>query len=218
MRLITGTEHVCTFPPPHGHTKFLGIIKVEVRQRQAVGLCPIDWAAPELEHLLKGEGYQWFARPHLLFQFPKPYPEWLLHRFGQDPLRKAGDKIHPPNALLYCEYHGGTQQGIAAGDWCVLCEAIRKWALGIIEYWVQHSPDKRERALQGARHMEDGEIISPDVLDWGVAIGTLSLFSDQQSRKILQEQLNAMPTDALERVANSSMLRGKGFWKGKKLA
>ncbi|MBI3914364.1 MAG: hypothetical protein HY327_09300 [Chloroflexi bacterium] len=204
MKSQTDAEQFCIFPPPHGQIKkFLGVIKVNAEQRLAVGLCPIDWATSELEPLFKGKGYEWFARPSIVSQFPKPYPEWLLRRFGTDPLHEVGDKIHPPNTLLYCEYHGGTQQGIAAGDWCILCEAVRKWALGIIDHWVRHSSEKRARALQGGRHMKDGEIISPDALDWGVAIEALRMFPDQQSRKIVQEQLDTMPPEILERIENS---------------
>lgn len=212
MRPITNTEHFCTFAPPHGHTKFLGVIKTGVRQRQAVGLCPIDWRAPELEPLLKWDGYS-IARWRVFGMVPGS-TQGLTRLALVAPLGVPVE-WHPSQTVPYCEYHGGTRQSVAAGEWCVLCEEVRKWALAIIQKWSQHSSEVRKAALQGTRHMDGGYIISPDLLDWGVAIGTLSLFSDQQARKVLQEQLNSTPVDALQRIEESSMLGGKGFWKCK---
>ena len=182
MKPTIGTEHFCIFAPPHGHTKFLGIIKAEVTQRQAVGLCTIDWSSPELGPFLRDQCYH--HQCILVLGTAHPMLEGTAHR---------------PNQVAYCEYHGGTRHHIAAGEWCFLCERIRAWALDVIKDWGNHPPDKRKQALEGARRTESG-IISPDLLDWGVAIGILSLFSDQQSRKVLRQQLNTTPADALERV------------------
>ncbi len=181
MGSMTDTQHFCRFPAPHGHTRYLGVIKVGIRQREAVGRCPIDWFAPELEPLLKAKDTHAMQARVLILSEAGLLPSdiWADVRH-----------YHPPNARAYCEYHGGTKQGISAGEWCVVCHNVRKWALDVLRQRnrTQHLPQARERDLNFEEWSQ--AILDPYAFDRRDAVNILSLFSDQEVRDTLWSQLD----------------------------
>jgi hypothetical protein len=128
------------------------------------------------------------------------WDRYAVNRGFLGPFPEVQGKTHPPNTVPYCEYHGGTQHGVAAGEWCVKCEVVRKWALNIIQSFSQcYLPEARGVGLKGTFK---NEIINPDVMNWGVALGILGLFPDMHAQSVLRYELNATPEVGLEDIKN----------------
>lgn len=179
------TEQLCDFPPPHGQIRRLGLIKIDAQHRKAVATCPFDWSVPELEVPLTRQSYEGDRARIIRVRTGRSF-------VGINESAVISATMHPPNKIAYCEYHGGTRHQAAAGEWCALCEELRKIALEDMEFWQQQcSPQKRVAFLRGRTELLQGSQwnVEGKVFQMKVAIGVLGLFPEQKVRQVLWDEL-----------------------------